>query len=213
MKKNFFIVFEGIDGSGKSTQVKLLSEKLQQEGHKVYTTSEPTSNPIGTLIRSIFKGKLEADHKTIAALYLADRLEHLLNKTDGIIKKMEEGFTVVTDRYYFSSYAYHGTHMSLDWVIEANSLCADLLRPDLTIFIDVPPKVCMKRLKEDRDMMELYETLDNLNKVREKYFESFEKLSGEEAIFIINGDRPLEAIFTDVWNEIERMHKGHKSYS
>jgi dTMP kinase len=213
MKKNYFIAFEGIDGSGKSTQAKLLVEKLQKEGHKVYATSEPTNNPIGTLIRSIFKGKLEADHKTIAALYLADRLEHLLNKTDGILKKMEEGYTVVTDRYYFSSYAYHGTHMSLDWVIEANSLCADLLRPDLTIFIDVPPGICIKRLSEDREMMELYETLDNLNKVREKYFESFEKLSGEEAIFITNGNRSLDAIFTDVWNEIERMHKAHKSYS
>jgi dTMP kinase len=103
--------------------------------------------------------------------------------------------------------------MSLDWVIEANSLCADLLRPDLTIFIDVPPETCMKRLKEDRDMMELYETLDNLNKVRGKYFESFEKLSGEEAIFITNGDRSVDAIFTDVWTEIERMYKAHKSYS
>lgn len=213
MKKKYFIAFEGIDGSGKSTQVKLVSEKLQQEGHKVYTTSEPTNNPIGTLIRSIFKGKLEADHKTIAALYLADRLEHLLNKKDGILKKLEEGFTVVTDRYYFSSYAYHGTHMSLDWVIEANSLCAEILRPDLTIFIDVPAEVCMKRLNEDRDMMELYETLDNLNKVREKYFESFEKLSGEETIFITDGNRPLEAIFNDVWNEIERIQKPDKTYN
>src|SRR6187455_3052621 len=194
MKTNLFIAFEGIDGCGKSTQVKLLTESLKNAGHRVYSTYEPTDSPIGSVIRNIFKHRIEADHRTIAGLFVADRLDHLLNKTNGILKKIEEGFTVVTDRYYFSSYAYHGTHMSLDWVIEANSLCADLLRPDLTIFIDVPPEVCMKRLKEDRDMMELYETLDNLNKVREKYFESFEKLSGEEAIFIINGDRPLEAI-------------------
>src|SRR5690242_17353938 len=117
MKRNYFIALEGIDGSGKTTQAKLLVEKLQNQAHKVYGTREPTDNPIGTLIRSVFKGKLEADHKTIAALYLADRLEHLLNKEDGVLKKMEEGYTVVTDRYYFSSYAYHGTHMSLDWVI------------------------------------------------------------------------------------------------
>lgn len=209
MKKNYFIAFEGIDGSGKSTQVKLLTEKLQQEGHKVYTTSEPTDSAIGSLIRNIFRGKLEADHKTIAALYLADRLEHLLNKTNGILKKMEEGFSVITDRYYFSSYAYHGTHMSLDWVIEANSLCADLLRPDLTIFIDVPTEICMKRLAADRDMMELYESLENLNKVREKYFESFEKLREVESVFITNGNRPLDVIFNDVWNEIGRIQKTH----
>src|SRR5258706_10555535 len=89
MKKNYFIALEGIDGSGKSTQIKLLSGRLQQEGHKVYTTSEPTDSAIGSLIRSIFRGKLDADHKTIAALYLADRLDHLLNKTNGILKKME----------------------------------------------------------------------------------------------------------------------------
>jgi len=208
--KNYFIALEGIDGSGKSTQVKLLSGRLQQEGHKVYTTSEPTDSTIGSLIRSIFRGKLDADHKTIAALYLADRLDHLLNKTNGILKKMEEGYTVVTDRYYFSSYAYHGTHMPMDWVIEANSLCADLLRPDFTIFIDVPPEICMQRLSEDRDMMELYESLDNLNKVREKYFESFEKLSQEERIFITNGNRPIDNIFSDIWNEVEKIQQPHK---
>ena len=133
MKKNLFIAFEGIDGSGKSTQVKLLTDSLKKAGHKVYSTFEPTDSPIGSVIRNIFKHRIEADHRVIAGLFVADRLDHLLNKTDGILKKLEEGYTVITDRYYFSSYAYHGTHMSLDWVIEANSLSADLLRPDLNI--------------------------------------------------------------------------------
>jgi len=207
MKKNYFIAFEGIDGSGKSTLVKLLSDKLQQEGHKVYSTAEPTDSAIGSLIRNIFRGKLEAHHKTIAALYLADRLDHLLNKTNGVLKKMEEGFTVVTDRYYFSSYAYHGAHMSMDWVIAANSLCADLLRPDLTIFIDVPPEISMQRLSADRNTMELYESLENLNIVRKKYFEAFEKLKQEENIYISNGNRPLDVIFNDTWSQVEKIMK------
>ncbi|HAL81034.1 MAG TPA: dTMP kinase, partial [Mucilaginibacter sp.] len=114
MKKNLFIALEGIDGSGKSTQVKLLTEKLEQAGHKVYTTCEPTDSPIGKIIRDIFTHKMEADHRTIAGLFVADRLDHLLNKTNGIIKKLEEGYTVITDRYYFSSYAYQSTHMDLD---------------------------------------------------------------------------------------------------
>ncbi|MES1214862.1 MAG: dTMP kinase [Bacteroidota bacterium] len=202
MKKNYFIAFEGIDGSGKSTQVKLLSEKLAQSGLKVYSTFEPTDSPIGSMIRSIFRGQMEADHKTIAALYLADRLNHLSNKANGLLKKMEEGFTVITDRYYFSSYAYHGAHMSLDWVIKANSLCADLLRPDLTIFIDLPPEISVQRLHSDRSMIELYEDLDNLKKVREKYFESFDMLKQEEKIFITNGNRSSDDIFTDIWNKV-----------
>src|SRR5258705_6074651 len=103
LKKNeekFFIAFEGIDGSGKSTQAKLLSEKLLKTGYKIYSTFEPTDGPIGSMIRKIFKREIEADHKTIAALYLADRLEHLLNKTNGILKQMEEGYNIVCDRYY-----------------------------------------------------------------------------------------------------------------
>jgi dTMP kinase len=213
MKKNYFIAFEGIDGSGKSTQIRLLSEKLNEAGYKVYSTFEPTDSPIGSLIRKIFKGEMEADHKTIAALFLADRLDHLLNKSNGILKKIEEGYTVISDRYYFSSYAYHGTHMPIDWVIEANSLCAGLLRADLTVFIDVPPEICMQRLSEDRNMIELYETLENLHKVREKYFESFDKLKHEENVFITNGNRSFEEIFNDIWNKIDTMQKPHKSYS
>src|SRR5687767_4680396 len=110
MKKNLFLAFEGIDGSGKSTQVKKLAHKLAEEGHKVCTTCEPTTGPIGKMIRDIFNHRMEGDQRTIAALFAADRLEHLLNKQDGILKKLEEGYTVITDRYYFSSYAYHSVH-------------------------------------------------------------------------------------------------------
>jgi dTMP kinase len=99
MKKNLFIAFEGIDGSGKSTQVNLLAESLEKAGHKVYCTFEPTDSPIGTIIRNIFKHKMEADERVIAALFAADRLDHLMNKTNGIIKKMEECYTDITDRY------------------------------------------------------------------------------------------------------------------
>src|SRR6476469_6672117 len=207
MKKNFFIAFEGLDGSGKSTQVNLLAERLKGNGLKIYTTAEPTASRIGHIIKDIFKHKMEADHRTIAALYAADRLDHLLNKTNGILKKMEEGFSVVTDRYYFSSYAYQGTHMSLDWVIQANSLSAELLRPDLTVFIDVPPDVCMQRLSEGRDMIQLYESLENLHNVRSKYLEAFDKLKNEENIFITDGNRSVDAIANDVWTKVYSLLK------
>jgi len=212
MKKNYFIALEGIDGSGKSTQVKLLTEKLKKEGFKIYTTFEPTDSTLGSVIKNIFRHRIEADHRTIAGLYVADRLDHLLNKTNGILKKMEEGYSVITDRYYFSSYAYQGTHMSLDWVIHANSLSAELLRPDLTIFIDVPPEVSMKRLSEGRDMIQLYESLENLNKVRAKYFEAFDKLKDDEKVFITDGNRPPEIIFNDIWNKVYSIFKPQQSY-
>lgn len=211
-RKNLFIAFEGIDGSGKSTQVKLLADNLKNAGHKVYTTSEPTEGPIGSLIRNIFNHKMEADHRVIAGLFVADRLDHLLNKTNGILKKLEEGYTVITDRYYFSSYAYHGTHMSMDWVIEANSLSADLLRPDLNIYIDIPPEVSMKRLSSGRSSMELYETDENLKNVRDKYAAAFEQLKFKENIFITDGNRSPEIIAADIWNEISRLAIATKSH-
>ena len=202
MRKNLFIAFEGIDGSGKSTQVKILSQKLELEGHKVYTTFEPTDSPIGSMIRNVFNHKMEADHKTIAGLFVADRLNHLLNQTNGMIKMLNDGFTVITDRYYFSSYAYHGVHMPVDWVIQANTLSADLLRPDLNIFIDISPEESMKRISKGRETVEMYETLDNLKKVKEIYFNCFEKLKEVEKVCIINGEREETEIAQHIWQHI-----------
>lgn len=207
MKRNFFIAFEGLDGSGKSTQVRPLADKLKADGLRVHVTAEPTTNRIGAMIKDIFKHKMEADHRTIAALYAADRLEHILNKKDGILKKLAEGYTVITDRYYFSSYAYHGVHMNMDWVIELNSLAANLLRPDLNIFIDVPIDICIKRLNQGRSSAELYEDEVNLSNVRKKYFEAFDKLKDQENIFITDGNRAAELIGKDIWEEVARNRK------
>jgi dTMP kinase len=205
MRKNIFIALEGIDGSGKSTQIGLLKENLERAGHKVYTTFEPTDGPIGKLIRDIFNHRTEADQRTIAALFLADRLEHILNKENGMLKKLEEGYTVITDRYYFSSYAYHGVHMPVDWVIQSNALSAKLLRPDLNIFIDIEPETGMERLRKGRTSLELFETLENQKKVRNKFFEVMEQLKSEEKIFITNGNRTPGEIAGDIWNAVEKL--------
>ena len=182
-----------------------MAEKLKGQGLKIHTTAEPTTSRIGHIIKDIFKHKMEADHRTIAALYAADRLDHLTNKTDGILKKMDEGYTVITDRYYFSSYAYHGTHMDINWVINANSLSADLLRPDLNIYIDISPEESMKRLNKGRDSIELYESTENLRQVKEKYFEAFELLADKEKISVINGNRPEKEIANDIWREVSKL--------
>lgn len=209
MKKrnNLFIALEGIDGSGKSTQTRLLTEQLTNRGHKVYSTFEPTDNTIGKLIREILKGNARADHRVIAGLFVADRLDHLLNESYGIVKKLEEGYTVICDRYCFSSYAYQGAHMNMDWVIQANAMSADILRPDVNIFIDVAPETSMQRLHSNRDNIELFETLENLQLVRAKYMEAFEKLRSVENIFMVDGNRAPEMIAGDIWNKVASMLK------
>ena len=207
MKKNLFIAFEGIDGSGKSTQVKILTKKLEAIGHKVYATFEPTDSPIGKMIRDIFGGRMQGDHSVIAGLFVADRLDHLLNKTNGILKMLDDGYTVITDRYYFSSYAYHGVHISLDWVIEANKLSADLLRPDLNIYIDILPEESMRRINKGRTSTELYETLENLTDVKKVYELAFEKLKNIEKIRIINGAKSEFEIAENIWKEVAKIDK------
>ena len=204
MHKNLFIALEGIDGSGKSTQTKILARKLEDAGHKVYTTFEPTDGAIGTIIRNILKGEMKADEHIIAALFVADRLDHLLNETNGIVKKLAEGYTVITDRYYFSSYAYHGVHVDMNWVIEANAMSAKICRPDVNIFIDVAPETSMQRV-QNRTAKELYETLENLTKVRANFLDAFSKLGHEENIFITDGNRSLELIADDIWECVEGL--------
>lgn len=205
MKKNLFIAFEGIDGSGKSTQVRLLKEKLEAAGHKVYTTCEPTDAPPGKMIRDIFNHRIDGDHRTIAALFVADRLHHILNKTDGLLKMLKDGYTVITDRYYFSSYAYQSPHLDQNWVIQANSLAAGLLRPDLNIYIDISPEISIERLNKGRTSIELYETLDNLRLVRDKYLELIDLLKNEESVLVANGDQTPEEIAGDIWSSISAM--------
>jgi dTMP kinase len=202
MRKNFFIAFEGIDGSGKSTQVKLLKKRLENAGILVYQTCEPTDSPIGKIIRDVFNHRMEADDKTVAGLFVADRLHHLLNKTNGVLKMLEDGYTVITDRYYLSSYAYQSSYVDLDWVIKANSLSADLLRPDLNIYIDISPEVSMERMSKGRASMELYETLDNLETVSKKYKDVIGLLKDEEKVVILDGNRDAESIADDIWNTV-----------
>jgi dTMP kinase len=203
--KNLFIAFEGIDGSGKSTQVKLLAQKLTEQGHQVYTTHEPTSGPIGKMIRDIFNHRMEGDQRTIAALFLADRLEHLLNKTDGILKRLAEGYTVITDRYYFSSYAYHSVHVDMDWVFALNREATRLLRPDLNIYIDISPEVSMQRIQRGRESVEMYETLENQKQVYATYEKAFEHEKDHEMIFRVNGDQAAEKISEEIWEGISKL--------
>ncbi|MEZ5041054.1 MAG: dTMP kinase [Saprospiraceae bacterium] len=198
-KKGKFIALEGIDGSGKSTQVSLLCHRLKAEGHQVYPTFEPTNGPIGSLIRQMFSRRIVGDDKTIAALFVADRLDHLQNPVNGLLKKLEEGYTVITDRYYFSSYAYHGAHMPLEWVIQSNALSAELLRPDLNIYIDISPEVGLQRVHANRADIEIYETQENIKKVHATYLKAFELLQNEERITKVDGNRPPAAIAEDIY--------------
>ena len=203
-----FFALEGIDGSGKSTQLKLLAKRLEEAGVPCLTTREPTDRPIGKLLRQVLTGQVKCDSRVVAPLFAADRLDHLLNGENGLCAAVEQGITVLTDRYYFSSYAYQSVDLPLEWVIQANRPCADLLRPTATLFIDVSPELALERIAQNRESTELFETKDRLTRTREQYFASFRLEQDREKVIVIPGDREIEAIAQDIWAAVTPLLPG-----
>ncbi len=197
-KRGAFIAFEGIDGSGKGTQIRLLKQYLEQEGYPVFGTLEPNDSPTGSLIHQIMIGRIKTGNDVIAALFVADRLDHIQNDTNGILKFVNQGVNVITDRFYFSSYAYQSVDVPMEWIIQANSPAAQLIRPDVTIFIDVDPAVTMERIEANRMTKELFEEKDRLIETRKRYFEAFDRLKDEEHVVVIDGARAPELVQEDV---------------
>lgn len=199
MEKGKFIVLEGIDGSGKSSQIGPLVKRLEELGVPCRETREPTGGPVGSLIRQIFTGRVTADNRVIAALYAADRIDHLVNEVDGLCAAIDQGITVVSDRYYFSSYAYHSVDMDMEWVIQANSISAQLLRPTLTVFLDVPVETALERIHQNRFVEEIFDQEDRLRKTRELYFRAFERLENVENVAVVDGVGTPEQVAQRVW--------------
>ncbi len=199
------MAFEGIDGSGKSTQIQRLAQRLAARGIPCCCTREPTDAPIGSLIHQIMTGRMEADHRVIASLFAADRLDHLLNKTDGILQRLQEGMAVITDRYYFSSYAYHSVDADMDWVIQTNSQSASLLRPDRTIFLDMPVQTALERIGVRGQHRELFEREDRLTAVREKYFEAFARQRELDQVVILDASGDADSIADSVWEAVRPL--------
>lgn len=202
MEQGKLIVLEGIDGSGKSSQIGPLVKRLEGLGVPCRETREPTGGPVGSLIRQIFTGRVSADNRVIAALYAADRIDHLVNEVDGLCAAIDRGITVVSDRYYFSSYAYHSVDVDMDWVIGANSLSADLLRPTLTVFLDVPVETALERIRKNRFVEEIFDQEERLRRTRELYFAAFDRLKGVEQVAVVDGSGTREQVAERIWTVV-----------
>ncbi len=205
-KTGKFIVIEGIDGSGKSTQTKILHQRFCNAGITPILTREPTDGAIGKLIRQILSGGQPMDQRAIANLFAADRTDHLTNPENGVKLFIDQGQTVICDRYYFSSYAYHSQYMDMDWVFSINQCNVDILKPDLTIFIDVPPNICVERICASRNTLDIYENTEFLTRVREGYFKAFERCAKTENIVVLDGNRPSEVLQEDIWKEVMTVY-------
>lgn len=189
--KPLFIVIEGLDGSGKSTQIELLRDALQARGEACYVTAEPTELPTGKLIRRILRHELRVDPRTLAALFAADRLEHLFHPQEGLLAKLAAGYHVIASRYYFSSLAYQGEYVDPSWIAALNRQAKLTLPADLTIFLDLDPAVSLERIAARSEAVELYETEEKLRHVRQSFIEAFATYGREENIVTVDAARPV----------------------
>ncbi len=188
-----FIVFEGLDGSGLSTQAFELKKWLEKKEYEVYLTKEPTDGLIGSLIRGVLRKELKVDAKTFALLFAADRMLHINNT---ILPLLNDGVIVISDRYRLSSYAFQSLELDLDWLKKINEKS---ITPDLTFIIDNPPLICVRRIQKQRFHIELYEEIEKLEKIRESYH----KLAKEESnTFLIDGNRPIKAVSNEIIKRI-----------
>jgi dTMP kinase len=197
-KKSIFIVIEGLDGSGKTTQANFLARKLEKT-NKVLLTAEPSLGKIGTFIREdcLYEDK-RLPTEAEALLFAADRIEHMNNE---IKPALDEGKLVICDRYFYSSLAYQGSSgLSLDWIKTIN---ARALQPDFSIFIDVPPEKVIERLQRKKSVME---TLETQQRVREVYLKYVEK--GE--LIRVNGDNAKDVVAEELYAKVSTLLKSSK---
>ncbi len=176
-----FIVFEGIDGAGKTTQIKMLAKRLESQGRTVHITAEPTTSVTGKMLRTALSGADKRSPAEMAALFVLDRIGHNVSE-GGIEELLAKGVDVICDRYYYSSLAYQGSQTDFEWVCNMNLHCPEIRKPDICVFLDLEPKVSLARIGSRNISTEIYETEEILGAVRAQFYAAFEALGDKVAI-------------------------------
>ena len=192
--KGLFIVFEGVDGGGKSTQITMLSDFFTGKGYKVEMHMEPTHETIGQVLWDYMNSKERSfDPKTEALLFAADRIEHgkLINKA------LEKGKIVISDRYKHSSFAYQGAAgVDVDWM---QSLNKHALVPDLVILLDIDPDKSLERVSDRAKTV--FEKNEYLKKVRAEYLRYAEL--GE--LVVVDALQSIEEVHGDILTHVKKL--------
>lgn len=206
--KGLFISFEGIEGTGKTTQAKLLAERLASEGRKVVLTHEPGGTSIGKKIREVLllPEHDSMSHITELLLYNADRAQHLAEK---VLPAIKRGEIVITDRYTDSTVAYqgYGRGIDLELLMSIDRIATGGFMPDLTILFDLDVEIGLGRNRGANkvDRLEL-ESIEFHKRVRD----GFLKIAADEPerISLVDASRPPEAVRERVWEIINSSGKG-----
>ena len=213
MNKGRFIVLEGIDGAGTTTQTALLAGRLRKDGSAVRTTREPSDGPVGSTIRQILAGRVVGaggrapGWATMALLFAADRMDHVEAEIEPFLAS---GGVVVSDRYDASSLAYQsvssgkGGQTTVEWI---RSLNRNARRPDLTIVLDVSPDVAATRREARGDAAQLYEQ-NELQRALCAFYKDLQRHMPNDRVVVVNGSGPIDAVASAVLDAYRAAFSG-----
>jgi dTMP kinase len=189
-----FIVIEGLDGAGTTTQMKAVTEACDLAGVTCHATFEPTSSPLGTLVRSVLRKEVVTTPLALAMLFSADREDHLHHPISGIVQRLASGALVISDRYLFSSLAYQSVECGFERVSALN----DFPIPKYVVYLDTPVDACLSRIQHRDDGRELFEHQEFLEQVRDNYEVIFADLPDEVTFIRIDGRKKREEITEEI---------------
>ena len=202
-----FVVFEGIDGAGTSTQIKRLVERgCAEAGDGAFVaTAEPTGLETGKFLRRMLGGDFTVDEKTNAYLFAADRCEHIFGK-GGVKELCESGKIVVSDRYFFSSMAYQSVSCGEELPKLLNE---PFPLPEYLFYFVINPEVSLGRVTARGEKKEIYETIEKQKKIAaqyEKVISEYEKTAGESGMKIIriDAEKDIESISEEIWKSLKK---------
>ncbi len=204
-----FVVLEGLDGAGTTTQARLLGERLERAGRKAHVTAEPSGGPVGTMIRQVLTRRISGgpggfDQRALALLFAADRLDHHAVE---IAPKLEAGIDVVSDRFTLSSLAYQSAALgAMDWVEAINR---EAPAADLVIFLRVRPEVALERRFRASVDREIYEVPAFQREVAARYEDALGRLAARgDRIVELDGERPVDVVAGAVFAAVDALGRG-----
>ncbi|MDZ7680646.1 MAG: dTMP kinase [Fodinibius sp.] len=195
-----FITFEGIDGSGKSTQIKRLQHNLEEEGARVTVFRDPGGSEVSEEVREILLNpEFEIDPVTELLLFSAARSQLMAEK---VLPSLEDGAVVILDRFYDSTTAYQGygrQSVSLDEIAKMNAIASHKRAPDLTIYMDIPLEQAKRRMAQNKDRME-----QAGDAFFEKVISGFRKLAeSEDRFFTVDATQPTDQVHDRIWEYVQ----------
>ena len=193
-RRGRFIVLEGLDGAGTTTQTERIAAVLRERGHRVLTTREPSDGPLGTQLRQALTRRLVRPDgapltpETLALMFAADRTDHLASS---ILPALQAGQVVLSDRYLLSSLAYQGATLPMAWIDEINARARS---PDLTLFVEVSTRTAARRRAGRGSPEELFEAEALQRKIAKKYDEAIVRRAVQDHIVRVSGEGTVDAV-------------------